>query len=182
VNFTDDPRLVYGALQKLFGNPSPTSQLLEAVAETARDFARRRVVRPVLVAIATEGEDLSNVRAETVLQLVQQSGTVFYYIGLGVPVTSGTRSALDANRAANSTEYESVQRNIVVGSAPKNSGGRSEQVLQATGIVPLMLQFAAELAGQYAITYRSDADRARLEVDTARPGIRLRAPARVGDK
>jgi len=75
-----------------------------------------------------------------------------------------------------------VQRNTVVGSAPKNSGGRSEQVLQPTGIAPLMLQFATELAGQYAISYASDADRARLEVATTRQGVRLRAPARVGDK
>jgi hypothetical protein len=86
-------------------------------------------------------------------------------------VTSGTRPS----------EYESVQRNIVIGSAPRNSGGRSEQVLHATGIVPLMLQFAAELAGQYAVVYRTDADRARLEVTTTRLGIRLRAPARVGE-
>ena len=116
------------------------------------------------------------------LQAIQQSGAVFYYIGLGAPVTSGTRPSLGANRAADSTEYESVQRNIVIGSAPKNSGGRSEQVLQPGGIEPLMLEFAAELAGQYAVTYRDRRDRARLEVTTTRPGLKLRAPARIGEK
>jgi hypothetical protein len=62
-----------------------------------------------------------------VLEAVQQSGAVFYYIGLGAPVTSGTRPALGSNRAADSTEYESVQRNVVIGSAPKNSGGEANR-------------------------------------------------------
>ena len=136
----------------------------------------------MIVAIVTEGEELSTSRADVVLQAIQQSGAMFYYIGLGAPVTSGTQPSLGANRAADSTEYESVQRNIVIGSGPKNSGGRSEQVLQPSGIEPLMLEFAAELAGQYAVTYETDAARARLEVTVLRSGIRLRAPARIGEK
>ena len=182
VSPTYDPREIYGALQSTFANVAPTTQFLDALLQAARSLLSRRAVRPVIVAIVTEGAELSNSRADVVLEAIQQSGAVFYYIGLGAPVTSGTRPSLDANRAANSTDYESVQRNTVVGSAPKNSGGRSEQVLQPTGIAPLMLQFATELAGQYAISYASDADRARLEVATTRQGVRLRAPARVGDK
>ena len=70
----------------------------------------------------------------------------------------------------------------MIGSAPKNSGGRSEQVLLPNGIEPLMLEFAAELAGHTLCTYETDASRARLEVTVLRPGIRLRAPARIGEK
>jgi VWFA-related protein len=179
---TADPRVMYEALQKTFANASPTTQFLDAVVQAAQDFVRRRAVRPVIVAITSEGEELSDVRADAVLQAVQQSRAVFYYIGLGGPVTSGTRPPLASSRPASSTEYESVQRNIVVGSAPKNSGGRSEQVLQAAGILPSMLEFASELVGQYAITYRTDAAQARLEVTTTRDRVRLRAPARVGDR
>jgi VWFA-related protein len=182
VNFTGDPRRVYEALQGTFANVAPTTKFLDVVLDTARSFVLRRIVRPVIVAIASEGEELSASRSDAVLEAVQQSGAVFYYIGLGAPVTSGTRPALGANRAADSTEYESVQRNIVIGSAPKNSGGRSEQVFSPGGIEPLMLEFAAELAGQYAITYETDVARARLEVTALRSGIRLRAPARVGGK
>jgi VWFA-related protein len=182
VDFTQDPRIIYAALQQTFAHAAPTTQLLNAVVQSARDFVRRRAARPVIVAIVNEGEELSNVRADEVLRSVQQSGAVFYYIGLGVPVTSGTRPSPESNRAADSSAYESLQRNIVIGSGPKNSGGRSEQVLLPAGIEPLMLQFAAELIGQYTITYQSDADRARLEVATSRQGVRVRAPARVGDR
>jgi hypothetical protein len=45
-----------------------------------------------------------------------------------------------------------------------------------------MLEFAAELAGQYAVTYETDVARARLEVTALRSGVRLRAPARIGEK
>ena len=179
---TADPRVMYDALQKTFANASRTTQFLDAVVLAAQDFVRRRAVRPVIVAITSEGEELSDVRADAVLQAIQQSRAMFYYIGLGGPVTAGTRPALGSSRPADSTEYESVQRNTVVGAAPKNSGGRSEQVLQAAGILPSMLEFASELAGQYAITYRTDASQARLEVTTTRDRVRLRAPARVGDK
>jgi len=182
VNATSDPRQIYAALQSTFANVAPTTRFLDAVLETARGFVRRRVVRPVIVAIVSEGEELSTSRASVVLEAIQQSGAVFYYIGLGAPATSGTRPALGSNRAADSTEYESVQRNVVIGSAPKNSGGRSEQVLQSNGIEPLMLEFAVELAGQYALTYETDASRARLEVTALRSGVRLRAPARIGEK
>jgi hypothetical protein len=179
---TADPREIYVALQGTFANVAPTTKFLDAVLETARTLVRRRAVRPVIVAIVSEGEELSTSRADVVLDAIQRSGAMLYYIGLGTPVTAGTRAPLGANRAADSTEYESVQRNIVVGSAPRNSGGRSEQVLLPNGIEPLMLEFAAELAGQYAVTYETDASRARLEVTTPRPGIRLRAPVRVGEK
>jgi len=182
VNATEDPREIYTALQNTFANVAPTTKFLDSVLESARGFVRRRVVRPVIVAIVNEGEELSTSRGDVVLEAIQQSGAVFYYIGLGTPVTSGTQPSLGANRAADSTEYESVQRNIVIGSAPRNSGGRSEQVLRPTGIEPMMLEFAAELAGQYAVTYETDASRARLEVTALRQGIRLRVPARIGEK
>jgi len=182
VNPTYDPREIYDALQSTFANVAPTTQFLDTVLNTARSFLSRRAVRPVIVAIVSEGAELSSSRADVVLQAIQQSEAVFYYIGLGAPYTSGSRPSLDANRAADSTDHESVQRNVVIGSAPKNSGGRSEQVLQPAGLERLMLEFASELAGQYALTYRSEAERARLEVTSSRPGLRLRAPARIGEK
>lgn len=173
VSSTEDPRQIYDGLQRTFANVSPTTQFLDVVLQTARSFVRRRAVRPVMVAIVSEGQELSTSRASVVLEAIQQSRAMFYYIGLGAPVTSG---------ASPSTEYESVQRNTVIGSGPSNSGGRSEHVLLPNGVEPLMLEFASELAGQYAITYATDASRARLEVAALRPDLKVRAPARVGDR
>ena len=181
VRSTADPRQIYNALQSTFANVAPTTQFLDAVLQTSRNFVRQRAVRPVIVAIVTEGEELSTSRANVVLEAIQQSGAMFYYIGLGTPVTSGTQPSLGANRAADSTDPISAAEHCDP-SAPKNSGGRSEQVLRPNGIEPMMLEFAAELAGQYAVTYETDAAQARLEVTSLRSGIRLRAPARIGEK
>jgi VWFA-related protein len=180
VDFTPDPRPIYDALGKLFARNSPATYLLDGFFEVAQKFERLKAPRPVIVAVAAEGEEFSNTRADVVLDTIQRSGTIFYYIGLGAPVTRGTKPALTADRPGDSTEGESAKRNTVLGSAPKNSGGRSEQVLQDSGVPVLMKQFAQELAGQYAITYRSETPGGKLTVETSKKGLKLRAPARSG--
>lgn len=180
VDFTSDPRPIYDALGKLFARNSPATYLLDGFLDVAQEFERLKAPRPVIVAVAAEGEEFSNTRAEVVLDAIRRSGTTFFYIGLGAPVTQGTKPALTADRPGDSTEGESAKRNTVLGSAPKNSGGRSEQVLQATGVPVVMKQYAQELAGQYAITYRSETPGAKLTVETSKKGVKLRAPSRSG--
>jgi hypothetical protein len=46
----------------------------------------------------------------------------------------------------------------------------------------LMRRIADEIASQYAVTYRTDAARARLSVETPHKGPKLRAPARIGSR
>lgn len=182
VDFTKDPPTLYAALGKLFARNSPPTYVLDGFLEVAQTFIRRNAARPVIVAVTTEGEELSNSRAEVVLDALQKSGAMLYYIGLGAPVTQGTRPALAADRPNDSTEYESSKRNTVLGSAPRNSGGRSEQALQGTGVPVIMKQFAVELAGQYALTYKTDSADAKLTVETKRKGVKVRAPSRVGSR
>jgi VWFA-related protein len=181
VDFTPDPRVLFGGLQKLLARSTGGgTYLLDGFVEVSQVFQRRKAERPVIVVVATEGEEFSHTRPEVVLDAIQKSTAKLFYIGLGAPVTQGTRPDLSAQRPGDSTENESNNRNAVLGSAPKNSGGRSEQSLQPTSGVPVLLQqFATELAGQYAITYKTDAADARLGVETKRKGVKLRAQSRV---
>jgi hypothetical protein len=146
--------------------------------EVAQSFQKREAQRAVIVAVAAEGEELSHTRASVVIDAIQKSGARVYYIGLGVPVTQRGRSGI----MDSSNDADAINRNTVLGSVPKNSGGRSEQALLATGITTLMQQFADELAAQYAVTYRTDGVEAKLGVETKRRGVTLRAPARVGTR
>jgi VWFA-related protein len=180
VDFTEDPRHVYSALQNMFARNQPATYLLDGLLEVSQTLARRSASRPVIVAIASEGEEFSHARSDVVLEAIQKSQATFYYVGLGPPATQGSRAGID--RPADSTESEAGRRNTVIGSAPKNSGGRSEQSLLPAGVPVLMMQFAEELAGQYAITYRSDSSQAKLTVETSRRGVRVRARSRVGPK
>jgi len=182
VDFTADAPTLYAGLQKMLTRNTPSTYLLDGLVEVAQTFQRRKAERPVIVAVIVEGEELSSARADVVLDAIQKSGVKLYYVGLGAPVTQGNRPPYAAERAADSTEEESNKRNAVLGSAPKNSGGRSEQVLQTSGVPGLLKQFAVELAGQYAVTYDTDTTNAKLSVETKRKGVKLRAPARVGSK
>ena len=69
-------------------------------------------------------------------------------------------------------------RSAVLGAAPKNSGGRSEQALQPNGVPVLMQQFADELAAQYAVTYEAASVSGKLSFETTRKGISVRGPSR----
>ena len=182
VDFTADPPTLYAGLQKMLTRNVPSTYILDGLVEVAQTLQRRKAVRPVILLVVVEGEELSSARPEVVTNEIQKSGAKLYYVGLGPPATQGNRPAYAAARAGESTEDESGRRNAVIGSAPGNSGGRSEQILQPSGLPGLLKQIAVELAGQYAVTYRTDSTDARLNVDMKKKGIKLRAPARVGSK
>ena len=111
VDYTPDPRPIYDALGKMVARNSPATYLLDGFLETAQKFERLKAPRPVIVAVAAEGEEFSNTRADVVMDALQRTGTTFYYLGLGAPVTAGTRPPLAADRPADSTEGESTKRN-----------------------------------------------------------------------
>ena len=180
IDFTRDIPALYAGLQQLLARNSNAVDLLDGFVEVSGAFVARKAERPVIIAVATEGDEVSNTRANVVLEAIQRSRARVYYVGLGAPATQGTRAGV--NRPADSTDGESTNRNAVLGSAPKNSGGRSESSLQPSGVTTFMKEVASELAAQYAITYETDVPEAKLSVETKRRGITLRAPARVGTK
>jgi VWFA-related protein len=178
IDFTRDVPKLYAGLKSLLARNTTSTDLLDGYIEVAGEFQRREAERPVIVTIASEGEELSSAPAPAVLAAIQKSGAKFYYIGLGAPVTQGTRGGL--SNSSNASEAGS--RNAVLGAAPRNSGGRTEQVLHPSGVTLLMQQFADELAAQYAVTYSTDATEARFSIETSRKGVTVRGPARVGSR
>jgi VWFA-related protein len=178
LDFTANVPALYAGLKNLLARNTTSTDLLDGFIDVAAEFQRRETERPVMVTIASEGEEVSSARAPVVLEAIQKSRAKFYYIGLGVPVTQGTRGGL----AESSNSAEAGNRNAVLGAAPKNSGGRSEQVLQPSGVPVLMKQFADELAAQYAVTYATDAREARFNIETTRKGVTVRGPSRVGSR
>jgi VWFA-related protein len=182
LEFTSEPQAIHGGLSRLLTRSSPPTAVLDGLLEAARSLKRREAQRPIIVLVATEGADFSHARPETVLETIQSSRAQVYYLGLGTPVTQGVRPALNADRAHDSTEDEALKRNVVLSAAPKDSGGRSEQVYQTSGLPTLMRNIGAEIAAQYAVTYRTELDRARLSVETRRKGLKLRAPLRVSSR
>ena len=92
VNPTADPRQIYDALKTRSPTPLPRPNSWTPSWKQPATLCAGASSRAVIVAIVSEGEELSTSRADVVLDAIQQSGAVFYYIGLGTPVTSGTQS------------------------------------------------------------------------------------------
>jgi hypothetical protein len=180
IDYTRDPPALFDALRGMLARNNAPVYVLEGLLDGTRALIKRNAARPVIVLVATEGEEFSSVSSDDVLDSLQKSGARFYYIGLGPPVTKGYNPGLGVARPADATEYESSKRNAVLGAAPKNSGGRSEQALQPSGVPVMMKQFATELANVYEVTYKTDVASAKLGVETKRKGVKLRAPLRVG--
>jgi hypothetical protein len=180
LDFASEPQAIYKGLAGLLTRGRPPTAVLDGLLDAVRSLQRREAPRPIIVLVATEGPDFSNARPETVLDAIQASGAQVYYLGLGSPVIQGLRPDVGAVRPHESTEDEALKRNVVLGAAPRDSGGRAEQVYQTSGLPTLMQRIAAEIVGQYAVTYRTDSDRARLSVETRRTDVTLRAPTRIG--
>jgi VWFA-related protein len=65
--------------------------------------------------------------------------------------------------------------------APAQTGGRTDRIVTAQGLVAAFERIADELLGQYAMTYQSpDAPQnASLDIDAKRKGVTVRAPQKV---
>jgi hypothetical protein len=134
----------------------------------------------VIVAIVSEGEELSTVRANVVLDTLQRSGAMF--------TTSAWHAGHDGNPSfarrdarRDSTESEAVQRNTVVGRAQRIPGAAVNSAL-TNGIEPLMLSFRGRAGGTVRGDVRDLRGSGTARGDHLASGIKLRAPARVGEK
>jgi len=70
----------------------------------------------------------------------------------------------------------------VLGEAPRRSGGRVEQLGQASGIPKRLAEIAYELRDQLAVIYAKPASAKpaeRLDVAVKRRGLKVRAPKYV---
>ena len=147
----------------------------------AAEMGRLEAVRPVIMSVGVEGDDFSQAKPADVLAMLQRSRTQLYMVRLGQPIV-GQSNPVAANRGESMAD-EMTRFNAVLGQAPARTGGRLEQLASHSGIPRQMAGMAAELAGQYEVTYEGAnlaAPDLKLEVSTSRRGVKVRAPQRVG--
>jgi hypothetical protein len=113
--------------------------LLDGIIEVCQGFKKRDARRPVIVAISTEGPELSNRQYDQVLDPLRASGAAFHVITIGRP--SGSLSD------------EARNRNIVIDEGPRRTGGRREDLLTGMALTGTLKQLADELTHQYRVTY-----------------------------
>ena len=135
VDFTSDPGALINAVNRLTTRTTTGGYQLEAIRESALTLMRRSAPRPVIVVLALEGKEYSSLSAKVVLDDVRRSGALVHVISVGKPsmktMTSWNQRPTDSIHEALD---ETMTRNTVFAEAPRRSGGRLEQVGQASGI------------------------------------------------
>ena len=180
VDFTSDPGALMNGVNRLATKTTSGGYLLDAIAESARTLTRREAPRPVIIVLALEGKEFSNVAAAQVLDVVRRSRAVVHVVSVGKPtmktMTSWNQRPTDSIHEALD---ETMARNSVLAEAPRRSGGRLEQVGQATGIPTRLSEIAYDLRDQLVVTYSRPAGAKpveRIEVSVKRKGVKVRAP------
>src|SRR5204862_4545520 len=85
VDYTpDQARLLKGAI---FTQPGSGAYMLDAILESARGFKKREAARPVVVAIATNGPELSNRYRDQVIGALTDAGASLHIVMVGAPPT-----------------------------------------------------------------------------------------------
>lgn len=138
-DYTSDAAALKKAADRIWSTPMSGPYLLDAILEVSEGIAKRELPRPVIVAIAAEGQELSYRHDDQVLDRLHKSGAQLYVLMLGTPYSS--------------IREEARSRDIVITRGPDDSGGRREQILTGLGLGSRLKLLADQLRHQYRVTY-----------------------------
>jgi len=181
--FTANSDVLREAILQLTARPSTPDggQLLAGISDAALDFERRRVARPVIIALTVGGEEHTQLPPAHVLEQLRKSAAALH-------VVSVAGSQLRPNAQPTRSEEllnENLGLNEVLGDGPKRSGGRREEVQAIAGVVTGLQQLAEVFKRQYVVEYvlpegvkPSD----RFSVSAKRRDVTLRAPTHIPSK
>jgi VWFA-related protein len=180
VDYTTDAGELTAAINQLTARPGTNDggQLLEGVFEAAKDFQKRQARRPVIVVLTVGGEEHSTVPAHHVLEELQKSGAELHVIAIS---SSALRATAAVSKPGALLE-ENLNLSEVLGDGPKQSGGKREEIVASAGLVVGLQELAEALRNQYAVSSsRAESPKAgdKLSVTVKRPGVTVRAPARL---
>src|SRR4029077_13237224 len=125
-------------IDRLWSLRGTGAYLLDGIIEVCQGFKKRDARRPVIIAITTEGPELSNRDYHQVLEPLRASGAAFYALVIGQP--SGSLSD------------EARNRNMVLDEGPRTTGGRRDEMLAAMALPVRLKPLADELMHQYRVT------------------------------
>ena len=168
---SDQARILKGA-GPLFTQPGSGAYMLDAILESARGFKKREAARPVVVAIATNGPELSNRYRDQVIGALTDAGASLHIVMIGASPT-------DVNTS------EGRERAYIYSEGTDKTGGRYDNVLAASALAARMTQVANELTHQYLVTYahpQSLIPPEHITIKSKRADLTVRGtPAKVTD-
>ena len=162
-NYTFNQAELKKGIDRIWSVQGSGAYLLDGIIEVCQGFKKRGAQRPVIVAILSEGPELSNRQHDQVLEPLRAAGAALHAITLG--------------RSSSSLSDEMRNRNLVLDEGPRATGGRREELLTSMALGGKLTQLADELTHQYKVTYarpQSLIPPERVTVSAARPGVTAR--------
>lgn len=167
VDYTFSREQLLKGVGRLFSTSGSGTLLLDGIIEVSKGVTKRRSRRPVIVAITTEGLELSDRAYPQVLETLRESGAALHIIVLGRPVNN------------------SNDRSVVLAQGPRESGGQYINLLSGTALTNRLKQLAAELTHQLRVTYarpRTLIPPDRVTVSSGKPGLTVRGTPVVAER
>jgi hypothetical protein len=158
-NYTPESGAVLKGVQRLFATPQSGTYLLDGIIEISNGITKRGATRPVIVALVTEGPELSDRVYQQVLEALHESGAVLHIITLGNP------------------RNVSHDRSMVLDRGTRETGGSYEVLLTGTALTNHLKKFANELTQQFRVTYgrpRTLIPPEKITVEAARDQLTVR--------
>jgi VWFA-related protein len=135
---SDQAKLLKGVI--VFTQPNSGAYMLDGIFESARAQKKREATRPVIVAIATNGPELSNRYHDQVIGAIKDAGAALHIVMVGTAPADVTTS-------------EGRERAYIFSDGTESTGGRYDNVLAASALPARLKEVADELTHQYLVTY-----------------------------
>lgn len=158
-DYTSNRAELTKGVNRLFSIPQAGTYLLDAMLEVGQGLQKRGAERAVMVAVTSEGPELSNRGYQQVLDRLKASGATFHVVTIGTP----------ANMAQD--------RVLTLSLGTKNSGGRYDTLLIPSALATRLKEVGREIVGQYRVTYarpESLIPPDKIEVSARREGWTVR--------
>lgn len=127
-------------INRLFPKPNADSVLLEAIVEASKTLGKAKATRPIIAVLNIEpSNEQSRQEPQKMVDELQKTLAQLWAVSL------------------QKTQATNERRGVVLGTLTKNTGGRRESIVGQAALETLFKQYAANLLGQYEVTYRRPA-------------------------
>lgn len=189
VAFTDSRRELHDAVQRLFRTEVPM-RLIDAIDVATRDLKVAEARRPVIVAVAGTGADVSGKSAGAVIKAAAEAGIPLHIIavrsttpsGASGPLGRGAQGNFDRSRAQMSQLIQAGEgdRELtqVLHQGTEVTGGSLDRVASLEAVTPAIQRVLGRLGTSYRLTYATDQPARRpknLQLGVMYEGVTVRA-------
>lgn len=124
-------------LSRLFPKPNADSVLLEAIMDASKTLEKAKATRPIITVLNIEPSNEQSIPTpQKMVEELQKSHAQLWAVSL------------------QKTQASNQSRGLVLGTLTKNTGGRRESIVGQQALENLFKQYAANMIGQYEVTYR----------------------------